>query len=90
MEKNGDGWVPLLNGDGIALVDRHRQLVYESPSRYLLCDLHGYAVYDENGDLCFGQVDDDELASQTWLVYRQAPIAAAEMDSVLSKISSCS
>ncbi len=85
MGKNGDGRVPLLNGDGTALGDRHGQLIYESPGWYLLHDLHGYMVYDENGDLCFEEVDEDQLALMMWSVPRRAPITAEQVDSMIEQ-----
>ncbi len=68
--------IPLLNGDGIQLVDRHGQVIYESPGWDLLHDPHRYAVYDANGDLCFEEMNEDMLALLMWPVCPPAPILA--------------
>ncbi len=65
------------------LVDRHGQVIYESPDWDLLHDQHGYAVYDENGDLCFEEMNKDELALLTQLVYPPAPISAEQVNSMV-------
>ncbi len=70
--------IPLLNGDGIALVDRHGQVVHTSPDRDLLRDQHGYAVYDENGDLCFEETNEDLLVLLMRPVALPTPISAEQ------------
>ncbi len=74
--------IPLLNGDGVALVDRHGQVVYQSPDRDLLCDQDGYAVYNENGDLCLEEpeeLNEDLQAILMWLVAPPTPISAEQV-----------
>ncbi len=39
-------------------------------------------MYDKNGDLCFEEVDEDELALMMWSVPRRASVTAAHMDSM--------
>ncbi len=85
MGENGDGWVPLLEGNGTQLMDTEGQLVYETPGWRLLRDQNGYALCDQDGNLCFEQVDKDELALMTWSVPRRAPVTAAQMDSVIEQ-----
>ncbi len=68
----GDGTegerVPLLEGDGTQLVNKEGQAVYETPGWHLLHDQHGYMLCDQNGDLCFEEMDEDHLAMVTWSV----------------------
>ncbi len=62
MGENGDGRVPLLEGNGTQLTDMDRQLLYETPDWRLLRDQHGNALCDQDRNLCFEQVDENELA----------------------------
>ncbi len=83
----GDGTegeqVPLLNGDGVQLVDGHGQV--KSLDWDLLRDQHGYTVYDANGDLCFEETNKDMLALLTWPVCPPMPISAEQAHYVVEQ-----
>ncbi len=83
--ENGNGRVLLLEGDGTQLVDTEGQHVYETPSWRLLRDQHGYALCDQDGNLCFEQADEDELALMMQLVPRTALTTAEQMDSMIEQ-----
>ncbi len=83
--ENGEGRVPILEGDGTQLLDEDGQFFFKEPGWCMMRDQNGYILWDHDGHLCFDQVDEDQLASQTRLVYRQAPITAAEMDSMVEQ-----
>ncbi len=57
--ENGEGRVPLLEGDGTHLTDVNGQLLYEEPGWRLLRDQASYALCDNDGNLCFEEVDEN-------------------------------
>ncbi len=78
-DKMEDMRVPLLDGDGNTLVDKHRQIVYQPAERDLLCDEHGRPIYDGEGKLCFDEWSDhcnDLLALTRQPVSLVAPLSA--------------
>ncbi len=85
MGENGDGWVPLVEGDGTQLVDMEGQPVYETPGWCLLRNQHRYALYNQDGNLCFEPVDEDELALMMRSLPRRALITAEQMDSMIEQ-----
>ncbi len=85
MGENGDGRVPLLEGNGTQLTDMNGQVIYERPGWRLLCNQNGYALCDQDGALCFEEVDEDQLAMMTWSVPRKAPVTAAQVDSMIEQ-----
>ncbi len=85
MGENGDGRVLLLEGNGTQLTNMDGQILYETPGWRLLCDQNGYALCDQARNLCFEQVDEDELALIMRSVLRRAPITAAQMGSVVEQ-----
>ncbi len=52
---------------------------------HLLRDQNRIALCDQDGALCFEEVDEDQLAIRTRLVHRQVPVTAAQMDSVIEQ-----
>ncbi len=83
--ENGEGQVLLLEGDGTQLTDENGQLLYEEPGWHLLCSQDGYAHCDDDGNHCFDEVDEDQLAMMTQSVHRKEPVTAAQMDSVIEQ-----
>ncbi len=51
----------------------------------MLCDQQGYVLCDQNGDLCFKETDEDELALLTQPVLRSAPILAEQVNAVVEQ-----
>ncbi len=75
--ENREGQVPLLEGDRAQLMDENGQLLYEEPGWRLLHTQNGYALCDNDGNLCFEEVDEDQFAIRTRSVHRKAPVMAA-------------
>ncbi len=61
------------------------QLLYEESGWGLLRDQNGYALCDNDGALCFEEVDKDQLAMMMQSVPRKVPVMAAQMDSVIEQ-----
>ncbi len=80
--KDGDWRDPLLEGNRTHLMDGNGQLLYKEPGWHLLRDQNGYGLCDDDGNLCFEQVDEDELTLMMQSIPRRAPVMAAHMDSV--------
>ncbi len=86
--ENGEGRVPLLEGDGTQLIDQMMedgQPLYEEPGWRLMHTPNGYALWDNDGNLCFEEVDEDQLALMMWSVPRKVPVTAAQMDSMIEQ-----
>ncbi len=66
-------------------MDMDGQILYETLGWRLLHDQNGYALCDHNRNLCFEEVDEDELAMMTWSVPRKAPVTAAHVDSMIEQ-----
>ncbi len=85
MGEDGDEQVPLLEGNGNQLTDMDRQLIYKTLGWRLLHDQNGYALCDQDGNLCFEEVNEDELAMMMQLVPQRAPVTAEQVDSVIEQ-----
>ncbi len=51
------------------LVDTEGQLVYETLGWCLMHNQHGCALCDLNGNLCFEEVDEDQLTLVVWIMW---------------------
>ncbi len=85
MGENGDGQVALLEGNGTQLMDTEGQLVYETPGWHLLHDQQGYALCNQDRNLCFEEVNEDELAMMMQSVPRRAPVTVEQVDSMIEQ-----
>ncbi len=83
MGESEDGRVLLLEGNGTQLTDVNGQILYERLGWRLLHDQNGYTLCDQAGNLCFEEVDEDELAMMTWLDPRRAPVTAEQVNSMI-------
>ncbi len=61
--ESGERRVPLLEGDGTQLTDENGQLLYDELGWCLMRAQNGYALCDNNGHLCFEEIDEDQLDS---------------------------
>ncbi len=82
MGENGEGWVPILEGDGTQLLDEDGTCIYEEPGWHVMRDQNGYILWDQEGELCFEETDEDQLAIWTRSLHKQVPVTAAQMDSM--------
>ncbi len=66
-------------------MDTEGQPVYETLGWRLLRKQHGYALCNQDGNLCFEEVDEDQLTLMMQSVPRRAPITAEHVDSVIEQ-----
>ncbi len=52
---------------------------------HLMRPPNGYALWDNDGNLCFEEVDKDQLVIWTRLVHQKVPVTAAQMDSMIEQ-----
>ncbi len=77
MGENGEGQVPILEGDRTRLLDEDGNSIYEEPGWRVVRDKHGMVMWDNEGRLCIEEVDEDLLTIQTKSVHKQVPTTAA-------------
>ncbi len=66
-------------------MDTEGQPVHETSGWHLLHNQHGYALCDTDGNFCFEEVDEVQLALLMRSVPRRAPIMTEQMDSVIEQ-----
>ncbi len=88
MSENGEGRVPIIDGDGTRLRDEDRNAIYKESGWHVLCDQNGMVLWNSDRQMCIeevDEVDEDLLAIQTRSVCKQVPTTAAQMDSLVEQ-----
>ncbi len=84
--ENGEGQVPILEGDGTRLLDEDGNCIYEEMGWRVMCNENGMILWNSNGHMCIEEeVDEDLLAIQTRLARKQVPTTAVWVDSLVEQ-----
>ncbi len=76
----GGEQVPVRNGDGMLLLDKDGNDIYEQAGWRVLHDQAGMVLWDGEGQLCWEQVDEELLVLKTRSVPDQVPENLAEQN----------
>ncbi len=85
MSENGEGQVPIIDGDGTGLHNEDGNAIYEESGWHVLRDQNGMVLWDSNGQMCIEEVDEDLLVIQTKSAHKQVPTTAVQIDSLVEQ-----
>ncbi len=84
MGENGEGRVPILEGDGTRLLDEDGNCIYGEPGWRVMHDQNGSVLWDNDGQLCYEEVEEDLLAVRTRSLCKQV-LTAAQLNSMVEQ-----